>query len=417
VVLATGGYGNVYFLSTNAKMCNVTAAWRAHRKGALFANPCYTQIHPTCIPASDDFQSKLTLMSESLRNDGRIWVPAARDDGRAPGEIPDADRDYFLERKYPAFGNLVPRDVASRNAKAAVDEGRGVGPLRNGVYLDFSDAMARDGEAVIRARYGNLFDMYERITGEDPYRVPMRIYPATHYTMGGLWVDYELMSNVPGLFVLGEANFSDHGANRLGASALMQGLADGYFILPYTIGNYLSDFLGDPALGTSEPAFADAEQAVADEVSRWLSIGGTRSVDHYHRELGKLVWDSIGMARNKTGLEKALSEIPALREEYHRNVRVLGSADTLNQSLEKAGRVADLFELAELMARDALTREESCGGHFREEHRTEEGEAMRDDENFTHVAAWEWEGEGNAPTRHREELEFESVELTQRSYK
>ncbi|MCY3963308.1 MAG: fumarate reductase/succinate dehydrogenase flavoprotein subunit [bacterium] len=417
VVLATGGYGNVYFLSTNAKMCNVTAAWRAHRKGALFANPCYTQIHPTCIPASDDFQSKLTLMSESLRNDGRIWVPLAHDDGRAPHEIPEADRDYFLERKYPAFGNLVPRDVASRNAKGVVDEGRGVGPLRNGVYLDFSGAMARDGEAVIRAKYGNLFDMYERITGEDPYRVPMRIYPATHYTMGGLWVDYELMSNMPGLFVLGEANFSDHGANRLGASALMQGLADGYFILPYTIGNYLSDFLGDPALGTSEPAFAAAEQAVADEVNRWLSIGGTRSVDHYHRELGKLVWDYIGMARNKTGLEKALSEIPALREEYHRNVRVLGSADTLNQSLEKAGRVADLFELAELMARDALTREESCGGHFREEHQTEEGEAMRDDENFTHVAAWEWNGEGTPQTRHREELEFENVELTQRSYK
>ena len=417
VVLATGGYGNVYFLSTNAKMCNVTAAWRAHRKGALFANPCYTQIHPTCIPASDDFQSKLTLMSESLRNDGRIWVPLAHDDGRAPHEIPEADRDYFLERKYPAFGNLVPRDVASRNAKTVVDEGRGVGPLRNGVYLDFSAAMARDGEAVIRAKYGNLFDMYERITGEDPYRVPMRIYPATHYTMGGLWVDYELMSNVPGLFVLGEANFSDHGANRLGASALMQGLADGYFILPYTIGNYLSDFLGDPALGTTEPAFADAEQAVADEVSRWLSIGGTRSVDHYHRELGKLVWDYIGMARNKTGLEKALSEIPALREEYHRNVRVLGSADTLNQSLEKAGRVADLFELAELMARDALTREESCGGHFREEHQTEEGEAMRDDDNFTHVAAWEWNGEGTPQTRHREELEFDNVELTQRSYK
>ena len=417
VVLATGGYGNVYFLSTNAKMCNVTAAWRAHRKGALFANPCYTQIHPTCIPASDDFQSKLTLMSESLRNDGRIWVPVAHDDGREPHEIPDADRDYFLERKYPAFGNLVPRDVASRNAKTVVDEGRGVGPLRNGVYLDFSGAMARDGEAVIRAKYGNLFDMYERITGEDPYRVPMRIYPATHYTMGGLWVDYELMSNVPGLFVLGEANFSDHGANRLGASALMQGLADGYFILPYTIGNYLSDFLGDPALATSEPAFAGAEQAVANEVSRWLSIGGTRSVDHYHRELGKLVWDYIGMARNKAGLEKALSEIPALREEYHRNVRVLGSADTLNQSLEKAGRVADLFELAELMARDALTREESCGGHFREEHQTEEGEAMRDDDNFTHVAAWEWNGEGTPQTRHREELEFENVELTQRSYK
>ncbi len=417
VVLATGGYGNVYFLSTNAKMCNVTAAWRAHRKGAMFANPCYTQIHPTCIPASDDFQSKLTLMSESLRNDGRIWVPVAHEDGRAPDEIPDADRDYFLERKYPAFGNLVPRDVASRNAKTVVDEGRGVGPLRNGVYLDFSGAMARDGEAVIRAKYGNLFDMYERITGEDPYRVPMRIYPATHYTMGGLWVDYELMSNVPGLFVLGEANFSDHGANRLGASALMQGLADGYFILPYTIGNYLSDFLGDPALATSEPAFAGAEQAVTDEVNRWLSIGGTRSVDHYHRELGKLVWDYIGMARNKTGLEKALSEIPALREEYHRNVRVLGSADTLNQSLEKAGRVADLFELAELMARDALTREESCGGHFREEHQTEEGEAMRDDDNFTHVAAWEWNGEGTPQTRHREELEFENVELTQRSYK
>ena len=417
VVLATGGYGNVYFLSTNAKMCNVTAAWRAHRKGALFANPCYTQIHPTCIPASDDFQSKLTLMSESLRNDGRIWVPLAHDDGRAPHEIPDADRDYFLERKYPAFGNLVPRDVASRNAKTVVDEGRGVGPLRNGVYLDFSGAMARDGEAVIRAKYGNLFDMYERITGEDPYTVPMRIYPATHYTMGGLWVDYELMSNVPGLFVMGEANFSDHGANRLGASALMQGLADGYFILPYTIGNYLSDYLGDPALRTSEPVFAAAEQTVADEMNRWLSIGGTRSVDHYHRELGKLVWDYIGMARNKTGLEKALSEIPALREEYHRNVRVLGSADTLNQSLEKAGRVADLFELAELMARDALTREESCGGHFREEHQTEEGEAMRDDDNFTHVAAWEWNGEGTPQTRHREELEFENVELTQRSYK
>ncbi len=417
VVLATGGYGNVYFLSTNAKMCNVTAAWRAHRKGALFANPCYTQIHPTCIPASDDFQSKLTLMSESLRNDGRIWVPLAPDDGRAPHEIPDDDRDYFLERKYPAFGNLVPRDVASRNAKGVVDEGRGVGPRRNGVYLDFADAMARDGETLIRAKYGNLFDMYERITGEDPYRVPMRIYPATHYTMGGLWVDYELMSNVPGLFVLGEANFSDHGANRLGASALMQGLADGYFILPYTIGNYLSDFLGDPALATSEPVFAGAEQAVADEVSRWLSIGGTRSVDYYHRELGKLVWDYIGMARNQTGLEKALSEIPALRDEYHRNVRVLGSADTLNQSLEKAGRVADLFELAELMARDALAREESCGGHFREEHQTAEGEARRDDENFAHVAAWEWNGADGPQTRHREELAFENVELTQRSYK
>ncbi|MCY4164005.1 MAG: fumarate reductase/succinate dehydrogenase flavoprotein subunit [bacterium] len=417
VVLATGGYGNVYFLSTNAKMCNVTAAWRAHRKGALFANPCYTQIHPTCIPASDDFQSKLTLMSESLRNDGRIWVPQTHDDGRGPDEIPDDDRDYFLERKYPAFGNLVPRDVASRNAKAVVDEGRGVGPLCNGVYLDFSDAIGRDGADVIRAKYGNLFDMYERITGENPYQVPMRIYPATHYTMGGLWVDYELMSNVAGLFVLGEANFSDHGANRLGASALMQGLADGYFVLPYTIGNYLADYLGEAALNPNEPVFKDAKQQVTDEVARWLSIGGTHSVDYYHRELGKLVWDYIGMSRNQTGLEKALSEIAALGEEYHRNVRVLGSADTLNQSLEKAGRVADLFELAELMARDALTREESCGGHFREEHQTEEGEALRDDEQFAHVAAWEWQGAGTASTRHREELAFENVELTQRSYK
>ncbi len=417
VVLATGGYGNVYFLSTNAKMCNVTAAWRAHRQGALFANPCYTQIHPTCIPASDDFQSKLTLMSESLRNDGRIWVPQSHDDERAPHEIPDAERDYFLERKYPAFGNLVPRDVASRNAKTVVDEGRGVGPRRNGVYLDFSGAIDREGEAVIAEKYGNLFDMYERITGEDPYRMPMRIYPATHYTMGGLWVDYELMSNVAGLFVLGEANFSDHGANRLGASALMQGLADGYFVLPYTIGNYLSDFLGDAPLATTEPVFATAEQSVSDEVARWLSTGGTRSVDYYHRELGKLVWDYIGMARNQTGLEKALTEIPALREEYHRNVRVLGSADTLNQSLEKAGRVADLFELAELMARDALAREESCGGHFREEHQTEECEARRDDDNFAHVAAWEWNGEGTPQTRHVEELDFENVELTQRSYK
>ncbi|WP_419918379.1 fumarate reductase/succinate dehydrogenase flavoprotein subunit [Candidatus Poriferisocius sp.] len=417
VVLATGGYGNVYFLSTNAKMCNVTAAWRAHRQGALFANPCYTQIHPTCIPASDDFQSKLTLMSESLRNDGRIWVPQVHEDGRDPHEIPEAERDYFLERKYPAFGNLVPRDVASRNVKTVVDEGRGVGNRHNGVYLDFSDAITRDGAAAIRARYGNLFDMYQRITGEDPYTVPMRIYPATHYTMGGLWVDYELMSNVPGLFVLGEANFSDHGANRLGASALMQGLADGYFILPYTIGNYLSDFLGEPALSTSEPVFAQAESAVAGETARWLSIGGTRSVDHYHRELGRLVWDYIGMARNRTGLEKALSEIPALREEYHRNVRVLGSADTLNQSLEKAGRVADLFGLAELMARDALAREESCGGHFREEHQTTDGEARRDDANFAHVAAWEWNGEDAPPTRHQEQLAFESVEPTQRSYK
>ncbi|MXW42670.1 MAG: fumarate reductase/succinate dehydrogenase flavoprotein subunit [Acidimicrobiia bacterium] len=417
VVLATGGYGNVYFLSTNAKMCNVTAAWRAHRKGALFANPCYTQIHPTCIPASDDFQSKLTLMSESLRNDGRIWVPQMHDDVRGPHEIPDAERDYFLERKYPAFGNLVPRDVASRNAKTVVDQGRGVGPLRNGVYLDFTDAIRRDGEQVIRGKYGNLFDMYERITGENPYRVPMRIYPATHYTMGGLWVDYELMSNVSGLFVLGEANFSDHGANRLGASALMQGLADGYFVLPYTIGNYLADYLGESVLSLSEPVFQAAKHQVVDDAQRWLSIKGTCSVDHYHRELGKLVWNCIGMSRSRSGLEKALVEIPALEEEYRSNVRVLGSADTLNQSLEKAGRVADLFELAELMARDALAREESCGGHFREEHQTEEGEARRDDANFAHVAAWEWNGEDTPQTRHQEELEFENVELVQRSYK
>ena len=417
VVLATGGYGNVYFLSTNAMMSNVTAAWRAHRKGAYFANPCYTQIHPTCIPASDDFQSKLTLMSESLRNDGRIWVPANHDDSRDPASIPEDERDYYLERKYPAFGNLVPRDVASRNAKTVVDQGAGVGPLKNGVYLDFSGAMARDGEDAIRERYGNLFDMYERITGENPYRVPMRIYPATHYTMGGLWVDYHLMTTIPGLYAAGEANFSDHGANRLGASALMQGLADGYFVLPYTIGDYLAGHLGEPVVPTSDPVFADAVAGVTDEADRWLSIKGTRSVDHYHRELGRIVWDYIGMARNKTGLEKALSEIPALREEYHRNVRVLGSADTLNQSLEKAGRVADFFELAELMARDALAREESCGGHFREEHQTDEGEALRDDENFAHVAAWEWQGTDTDPVRHREELDFENVTLTQRSYK
>ena len=417
VVLATGGYGNVYYLSTNAMMCNATAAWRAHRKGALFANPCFTQIHPTCIPASDDFQSKLTLMSESLRNDGRIWVPTDLDESRMARDIPEAERDYYLERKYPAFGNLVPRDVASRNAKTVVDEGRGVGSLKNGVYLDFSDAIARDGEDVIREKYGNLFDMYERITGENPYQRPMRIYPATHYTMGGLWVDYELMSNVPGLFVLGEANFSDHGANRLGASALMQGLADGYFVLPATIGNYLSDMLGDSPLPTDHESFTQAITEVDDRTRQWLSIGGTKSVEHFHRELGKIVWDYIGMSRNKAGLEKALSEIPALRDEFHSDVRVLGSADTLNQSLEAAGRVSDFFELAELMARDALEREESCGGHFREEFQTPEGEAKRDDENFSHVAAWEWNGVGTPETRHKEELEFKNVALTQRSYK
>ena len=417
VVLATGGYGNVYFLSTNAMMCNVTAAWRAHKQGAFFANPCYTQIHPTCIPTSDDFQSKLTLMSESLRNDGRIWVPTAFDDARAAADIPEDERDYYLERKYPAFGNLVPRDVASRNAKTVCDEGRGVGPLKNGVFLDFGAAIARDGHAAIAAKYGNLFDMYQRITGENPYEQPMRIYPAIHYTMGGLWVDYHLMTTVPGLYSIGEANFSDHGANRLGASALMQGLADGYFVLPYTIGDDLADLLGSPAVPTDDPVFTAAVAGVEDEANRWLSINGTRSVDHFHRELGRIVWDRIGMARNKAGLEKALTEIPALKEEFHRDVRVLGSADTLNQSLEKAGRVADFFELAELMARDALEREESCGGHFREEHQTPEGEAQRDDENFAHVAAWEWHGGDTPQTRHREELTFDNVALSQRSYK
>ena len=415
VVLATGGYSNVYFLSTNAKMCNVTAAWRAHRRGALFANPCYTQIHPTCIPQSDDFQSKLTLMSESLRNDGRIWVPQLGDSHRPPGEIPEAERDYYLETKYPAFGNLVPRDVASRNAKSVVDEGRGVGERANGVYLDFTDAIAAQGEDAIREKYGNLFDIYERITGENPYKVPMRIYPATHYTMGGLWVDYELMSNVGGLFVLGEANFSDHGANRLGASALMQGLADGYFILPTTIGPWLAGQLGTAPVPADHPAFAAVEQEVNDRTRQWLATKGTRSVDFFHRELGKIVWDYVGMSRTKTGLEKALSEIPALHEEYLSDVRVLGSDDTLNQSLEKAGRVEDFFQLAQLMAQDALEREESCGGHFREEHQTEDGEARRDDEQFAHVAAWEWtDGES---VRHEENLEFEEVEMAVRSYK
>ena len=417
VVLATGGYGNVFYLSTNAMNCNVTAAWRAHKRGALFANPCFTQIHPTCIPVSDEFQSKLTLMSESLRNDGRIWVPKDRDDTRPPDQIPEEDRDYYLERKYPAFGNLVPRDVASRNAKTVVDEGRGVGPLKNGVYLDFADAISRLGENVVRERYGNLFDMYERIADENPYEVPMRIYPAIHYTMGGLWVDYNLMTNVPGLYSIGEANFSDHGANRLGASALMQGLADGYFVLPYTIGDYLAGKLGTQPVPTDDPAFAQAEGALRDDISRWLSVGGTRTVDHFHRELGRIVWDHCGMARDRAGLEKAISEIPALREEFETDVRVLGSAETVNQSLEKVQRVADFFELAELMCRDALHREESCGGHFRVEHQTEEGEAKRDDEHFAYVAAWEWQGKGTPQALHREPLEFEYVHLTQRSYK
>ena len=416
-LLCTGGYGNAFYLSTNAMNSNATAAWRAHKKGALFANPCYTQIHPTCIPASDEFQSKLTLMSESLRNDGRIWVPKDRDESRAAGQIPDADRDYYLERKYPAFGNLVPRDVASRNAKTVVDEGRGVGPLKNGVYLDFSDAIGRLGESVVRERYGNLFDMYERITDENPYQTPMRIYPASHYTMGGLWVDYNLMTNIPGLYALGEANFSDHGANRLGASALMQGLADGYFVAPYTVGDYLSGLLGQSPVPTDDPAFAEAEAGIDDEIKRWTSVGGTKSPEHYHRELGKLVWDYCGMARDRNGLEKALSEIPALREEFEKNVRVLGSPEGLNQSLEKVARVADFFELGELMCRDALMREESCGGHFRVESQTEEGEAKRDDENFSFVGAWEYGGKGAEPELHKEPLEFEYVHPTQRSYK
>jgi succinate dehydrogenase / fumarate reductase, flavoprotein subunit len=416
VLLCTGGYGNVFYLSTNAKYSNATAAWRAHRRGALFANPCYTQIHPTCIPASDEFQSKLTLMSESLRNDGRIWVPVDPDDARPPDQIPGAERDYFLERKYPSFGNLVPRDVASRNAKTVVDQGKGVGPLKNGVYLDFAVAMARVGEGTIRERYGNLFDMYGRITDENPYKVPMRIYPAVHYTMGGLWVDYNLMSNVPGLFVLGEANFSDHGANRLGASALMQGLADGYFVISYTLANYLAGLLGTSPVPTDDPAFTQAETSVGDTVARLLSINGTRSVDHFHRELGTIMWEHCGMARNRAGLEKALGEIPALREEFWKDVRVLGGA-WLNQSLEKATRVADFFELGELMVRDALHREESCGGHFREEHQTDDGEALRDDEHFAYVGAWEWTGKGSEPILHREPLEFDYVKLTQRSYK
>ncbi len=417
VVLATGGYSNVFFLSTNAMTCNVTAAWRAHRKGAYFANPCFTQIHPTCIPASDEFQSKLTLMSESLRNDGRIWVPLSPDDARPPNQIPEDERDYYLERIYPAFGNLVPRDVASRAAMRIIDQQRGIGPLKNGVYLDFGAAIARLGRDVIEARYGNLFEMYERITDENPYEVPMRIYPAPHYTMGGLWVDYNLMTTVPGLYAIGEANFSEHGANRLGASALMQGLADGYFVLPYTIGDYLADWLNVDPVATDDPAFRDAETAVNTRVQRLLGINGTRTVDYFHRELGKIMIEYCGLARSREGLEKALSEIPALREEFYRDVRVLGSAATFNQSLEKAGRVADFFELAELMCRDALDREESCGGHFRVEHQTPEGEALRDDEGFRHVSAWEWNGDGAPQTKHREELDFEYVKLAQRSYK
>jgi succinate dehydrogenase / fumarate reductase flavoprotein subunit len=416
VVLATGGYGNVFYLSTNAKGCNVTAIWRAYKRGAAFANPCYTQIHPTCIPVSGEYQSKLTLMSESLRNDGRIWVPSQAGDRRPPPEIPEGERDYYLERKYPSFGNLSPRDIASRAAKQVCDEGRGVGPGGLGVYLDFADAIARLGEDAIRERYGNLFEMYERITDENPYRVPMRIFPAVHYTMGGLWVDYDLMSTLPGLHVLGEANFSDHGANRLGASALMQGLADGYFVIPYTIGSYLA---GTKLARVPEdhPEVRSVEAEVAERNRRLLSIRGKRTTTSFHRELGKLMWEHCGMARNERGLALALEKIPALREEFWKDLSVLGDGNALNQSLEHAGRVADFLELGELMCRDALERRESCGGHFREEFQTEEGEAQRDDDRFCHVASWEYRGPDAPPLRHVEPLVFENVHLQSRSYR
>ncbi|MFD6565542.1 fumarate reductase/succinate dehydrogenase flavoprotein subunit [Micromonospora profundi] len=416
VVLASGGYGNVFYLSTNAKGCNVTATWRAHRKGAYFANPCYTQIHPTCIPVSGDHQSKLTLMSESLRNDGRVWVPKTKGDERNPRDIPEDERDYYLERIYPSFGNLVPRDIASRAAKNVCDEGRGVGPTKLGVYLDFADAINRLGRKAIEAKYGNLFEMYERITGEDPYEVPMRIYPAVHYTMGGLWVDYDLQSSIPGLFVIGEANFSDHGANRLGASALMQGLADGYFVLPTTLANYLASGSLEK-VDASHPAAVEARTDVEDRIQRLLAINGDRTVDSFHRELGQIMWEHCGMERSEAGLRKAIDEIRALRESFWQRVKVSGTGEELNQSLEKAGRVADFFELAELMCIDALHREESCGGHFRAEHQTPDGEAQRDDDRFAYVAAWEFTATGEPSVLHKEDLKFEYVHPTQRSYK
>ncbi|MFL5461517.1 MAG: fumarate reductase/succinate dehydrogenase flavoprotein subunit [Gemmatimonadales bacterium] len=416
VVLGTGGYGNVFYLSTNAKGSNATAVWRAHKRGAAFANPCFTQIHPTCIPVSGDYQSKLTLMSESLRNDGRVWVPRTQGDKRLPSQIPDSERDYYLERKYPSFGNLAPRDIASRAAKEVCDEGRGVGESGLGVYLDFADAIRRLGEPTIRDRYGNLFEMYQRITDENPYRTPMRIYPAVHYTMGGLWVDYNLMSTIPGLHVIGEANFSDHGANRLGASALMQGLADGYFILPATIAEYLASAKLNK-IEASHPECARAEAEVASYTSRLLGIKGKRTVDSFHRELGKLMWDKCGMARSAQGLREALAQIPVLREEFWRNVNVPGSDAELNQALERAGRVADFLELSELMCRDALEREESCGGHFRVEYQTPDGEALRNDQDFAYVSAWEYSGANREPQLHKEPLEFEYVHLAQRSYK
>ena len=416
VALATGGYSNVFFLSTNAKACNVTATWRAYKRGAAFANPCFTQIHPTCIPTSGAYQSKLTLMSESLRNEGRIWVPRRAGDARPANQIPEHERDYYLERFYPSFGNLAPRDIASRRAKEMVDAGHGVGPRRNGVYLDFDRAIHRLGHEVVRERYGNLFAMYETITGEDPYQVPMRIYPAPHYTMGGLWVDYNLMSTLPGLFVLGEANFSDHGANRLGASALMQGFADGYFIVPLTIGDWLARAVGKP-IGTDHPAFSDTEREGKAATDRLLAVNGQRTVDEFHMELGALMWDHCGMERSAAGLGEALARIPELRERFWREVRVPGSGATLNQSLEKAGRVADFLEFAELMCHDALARDESSGAHYRVEHTTTEGEAKRDDERFAHVAVWEFAGLGSRPLRHQEELDFEHVPLATRSYR
>jgi succinate dehydrogenase / fumarate reductase flavoprotein subunit len=416
VVLATGGYSNVFYLSTNAKASNCTAIWRAHRRGALFGNPCFTQIHPTCIPQAGEYQSKLTLMSESLRNDGRIWVPKKKGDTRKPNDIPDSDRDYYLERRYPSFGNLVPRDVASRNAKEVCDEGRGVGPGGHGVYLDFRSAIERLGVDNVRDKYGNLFEIYERITGDDAYQVPMRIYPAPHYTMGGLWVDYHLMSTIPGLFVGGEANFSDQGANRLGASALMQGLSDGYWVLPATVPDYLAK-AELPQVDTSHPALRETEEEVRQRTNALLHVNGERTVDSFHRELGRLMWDNCGMARSEDSLRRALAKIPELRDEFWKNVRVLGAGEELNQSLEKAGRVADFLELGELMCIDARHRKESCGGHFRAESQTSEGEAKRDDANFCYVAAWEYTGPGQAPTLHKEPLTFEHVHLAQRSYK
>lgn len=416
VILATGGYGNVFYLSTNAMASNVTAAWRAHKRGAYFANPCYTQIHPTCLPVHGEGQSKLTLMSESLRNDGRVWVPKKKGDTRKPEDIPEEERDYYLERIYPSFGNLVPRDVASRNAKNQTDDGKGVGNTKLAVYLDFMHAIQRDGKDVIEAKYGNLFEMYERITGEDPYTSPMKIYPAVHYTMGGLWVDYNLQSTIPGLHVLGEANFSDHGANRLGASALMQGLADGYFVIPYTLGNYIANHKPE-LVGTDHPAFTSAVKEAQEKISKLMGIKGDNTVDHYHRKLGKVMWDNVGMSRNEAGLKKAIKEIQEIREDFWKNVKVPGEANGINTELEKATRVADFLELGELMARDALERKESCGGHFREESQTEENEAKRDDGNFSHVSAWEFKGEPSAAVLHKESLEFEHCKPSTRSYK